>query len=300
MNNFDQIKNNPVNRRAFLQRMSAAGLGLAAVALLDGCGGGSNGNGPSKVNPNPTGTSTPTNAPTTGNFPVALPGRNTDEQVLNFALTLETLEADLYRQALNIASGKAVNDNNNQLRSSPSAYTMAIGGGGVNAQAAFAYLRDFAFVEAAHRDFLRATLSNMNAPAVGRNPGGYTFGPFAPPANPTLKDLLTSIYPLEEEGVSAYLGAAPFLSTLPLLQTAVTIYSTEARHSAAIAYILGLDTGPAQNVSGVGNRQKVQLQGNTLPYSGPNNESDKQNVFEYFIAPTTVVQNIQPLLVRNG
>ena len=294
MNSFDQIKNNPVNRRAFLQRMGAAGLGVAAVALLDGCGGGS-GNGPSKANPGNT--PTPTTAPTTGNFPVALPGRNTNEQVLNFALTLEILEADLYRQALNIAVGRPVTD---PLQSSPGAYPSAkIGAGNVtSAAAAFAYLRDFTFVEAAHREFLQTALQSMNAPVVQRNPGGYTFGPLAPPANPTLADLLTSIYPLEEEGVSAYLGAAPFLSTLELVQTAVTIYSTEARHSAAIAYILGKDTGPSQSpANGVGARQKVQLNGNTLPYSGPNNESNKQNVFEYFIPPTTVVQNIQPLLV---
>ena len=294
MNTFDQIKNNPVSRRAFLQRMSAAGLGVAAVALLDGCGGG-NGNGPAKTQSTPS----PTNVPTTGNFPVRLPGRNTNEQVLNFALTLEILEADLYRQALNIAVGLPTNT---PLRGSTSDYpsSASVGAGNVlSAQAAYAYLRDFAFVEAAHREFLQATLSSLNAPAVQRNPGGYTFGPLAPPANPTLFDLLTSIYPLEEEGVSAYLGAAPFLTDLGFVQTAVSIYSTEARHSAAVAYIIRKDTGPSQSpANGVGDRQKVQLNGNTLPYSGPGGESDSENVFEYFIPPTTVVQNIQPLIVQ--
>ena len=293
MNTFDQIKNNAVNRRAFLQRMGAAGLGVAAIALLDGCGGGSN-NGPlSGNNGNGGGGGTPTS----GSFPVKLPGRNTNEQVLNFALTLEILEADLYRQALNIAVGLPTNT---PLKASTSAYPAAkIGAGGINGAAAFAYLVDFTFVEAAHREFLQRTLQQLNAPMVTRNPKGYTFGPLAPPTNPTLKDLLTSIYPLEEEGVSAYLGAAPFLTDLKYVQTAVSIYSTEARHSAAIAYILGEDTGPSQNPApGVGARQKVQLGGATLPYSGPNNESDKQNVFEYFIPPTTVVANIQPLIVQ--
>ncbi len=293
MNSFDQIKNNPVNRRAFLQRMGAAGLGVAAIALLDGCGGGNsggllggNGNGGN------TGGGT-----STGSFPVKLPGRNTNEQVLNFALTLEILEADLYRQALNIAVGLPAAT---PLKSTPGAYSApTVGAGGVNSAAAFAYLRDFTFVEAAHRDFLQMTLQSLNAPVVTRNPKGYTFGPLAPPANPTLKDLLTSIYPLEEEGVSAYLGAAPYLTDLGYVQTAVSIYSTEARHSAAIAYILGKDTGPSQSpATGVGAREKVQLNGGPLPYSGPNNESDKQNVFEYFIPPTTVVQNIQPLIVQ--
>ena len=284
MNTLDKLKNNPASRRAFLQRMGAAGLGVAAVALLDGCGGGGN-DGPAKSNP--------TGQPVVGNFPVRLPGNNQNEQVLNFALTLELLEADLYRQALNIAVGRAAST---PLTAKSSYSSSAIPAGNVlSGAAAFDYLKEFAFVEQAHVEFLQAAIPDNVQ--VQRNPRGYTFGPLAPPANPTLADLLTSIYPLEEEGVSAYLGAAPFLTTLGLVQTALTIYSTEARHSAAIAYILGLDTGPSQNpAAGVGARQKVQLQGvGTLPYNGPNNESDKANVFEYFIPPATVVQDIQPL-----
>ena len=287
MTTLEKLKHNPVNRRAFLQRMGAAGLGVAAVALLDGCGG-SSGSGPAKTN-NVDG------RPMVGNFPVRLPGNNQNEQVFNFALTLELLEADLYRQALNIAVGRDVR----RPLGSPSEYNApTVGSGGLSsgaAAAAFAYLRDFAFVEQAHVEFLQAAIPDNVQ--VQPDPRGYTFGPLAPPNNPTLKDLLTAIYPLEEEGVSAYLGAAPFLTTLGAVQTALTIYSTEARHSAAIAYILGLDTGPSQNpAAGVGARQKVQLNGNTLPYSGPNNESDKQNVFEYFIPPQVVVQNVAPLM----
>ena len=276
MNTFDEIKKNPVSRRAFLGRMSAAGLGMAAIALLDGCGGGSNNN--SGSGGSQTGTA----------LGFTLPGRNVNEQVLNFALTLEILEADLYRQALNIAAGK---DPGADLASSSSSYNLAIGAGSVNAGAGFAYLRDFAYVEAAHRDFLMMVLDSLKAPKVKRASKGYTFGPLAPTGTVTLEKLLTSIYPLEEEGVSAYLGAAPFLTDLSIVQTAVTIYSTEARHSAAIAYILGKDTGPAQSpAAGVGARQKVKLQGNTLPYGSG-------NVFEYFIAPTEVRANIDPLIV---
>ena len=287
MNTLDQIKNNPVNRRAFLQRMGAAGLGVAAIALLDGCGGGSSDNNNGGGGNGGGGK---------GNFPVsAIPGRNTNEQVLNFALTLEILEADLYRQALNIASGKPVT----AALTRPGDYTAAVGAGGINAGAAFAYLRDFAFVEAAHRDFLTTAIRSGGGTPVKRQPKGYKFpdgSGIGPGSN--LKDLLTAIYPLEEEGVSAYLGAAPFLNDLGLLQTAVTIYSTEARHSAAIAYILGLDTGPARNVAGVGNRKSVVLGGSPLPPQGPNNESDKPNVFEYFISPNDVVNDIQALIVQ--
>lgn len=289
MNNIEKLKNDPVNRRAFLQRMGAAGLGVAAVALLDGCGGG-NGNSPLKTqNPN----ATPTNAPMMGNFPVALPGRNTNQQVLNFALTLEILEADLYRQALNIASGKALNDNNGKLRA-PGDYTLAVGSGGINAAAGFAYLKDFAFVEAAHRDFLMMAVPDDVE--VKPNPKGYTFGAnsgIGPGSD--LKALLTAIYPLEEEGVSAYLGAARFITDLPTLQTAVTIYSTEARHSAAIAYILGLSTGPEKSIPGVGPRQDVVLPGYGSIYKG----LSQGKFFEYFIDPVQVATiDIQPFIVK--
>lgn len=287
MNTFDQIKNNPVNRRAFLQRMGAAGLGVAAIALLDGCGGGNDNNGGGG------------GGGSNGKFPVAaIPGRNDNEKVLNFALTLEILEADLYRQALNIAVGLPVAT---PLRASASAYSApTVSPGNVlNANAAFAYLRDFAFVEAAHREFLTAAIRQGGGTPVQRNPKGYKFaaGSGVGPGS-SLATLLTGLYPLEEEGVSAYLGAAPFLTDLGLLQTAVGIYSTEARHSAAIAYILRLPTGPRQNIPGVGNRQKVQLEGvGTLPYNGFNNESPEEDIFEYFIPPQVVVQNIQPFFV---
>ena len=276
MNTFDQIKNNPVNRRAFLQRMGAAGLGVAAIALLDGCGGGGNSNGNNS-----------------GNFPIqSLPGRNDNEKVLNFALTLEILEADLYKQALNIAAGKT--DINADL-TAPGDYTLAVSSGLSATQAAFAYLRDFAFVEAAHRDFLDMSIRNGGGTPVTRNAKGYQFPASANiTRSSSLKDLLTAIYPLEEEGVSAYLGAAPFLKDFELLRTAVTIYSTEARHSAAIAYILGIDTGPQKNVPGVGPRQDVILNGKSV-YDG----LSQGKFFEYFIPPQQVAgTDIQPLIVK--
>ena len=97
----------PVNRRAFLARMSAAGLGVAATALLAGCGGSNSSSGPSSPGGGPGPGLTTFADPK--NFP-GIPGQSEDVVVLNYALTLETLEADLYRQALNVAAGKPVGD----------------------------------------------------------------------------------------------------------------------------------------------------------------------------------------------
>jgi len=172
--------NDPVSRRAFMARMTAAGLGTAAAMLLAGCGNGDDNN--SNVIPN-------------ANFP-GIPGRTVTEVVLNYALTLEILEADLYRQALNKATGRALTEN---LAANSSAYTLTVSGGGLaDPQAAFAYLRDFAFVEAAHRDFLTTAIQASGGTPVTRRTAGYK----------------------------------------QLVATAVAIHSTEARHSSIIDYLL--------------------------------------------------------------
>lgn len=265
-NILQQLRDNPTSRRAFLKTMGAAGLGLAAISLLDGCGGGSSGNN-------------------IATFPIqSLPGTG-DQKILNYALTLELLEADLYRQALNLASGRALTtalDTTN----GPSAYTLAVGGGGLdsfNTQAGFAYIRDFAFVEDAHAKFLQAALGTV---AVTRNAKGYTFGSTV---SANVKAILTALLPLEETGVRAYLGAGPYFQSLSLLQAAVSIYSTEARHSSAINYILGIDPGP---YTLAGDQFLVPLSGSTSTSTGVST-----NTFEHYLTPTTVVSAIQKFIL---
>jgi hypothetical protein len=286
MNEFEKLQSDPVSRRAFLQRMGAAGLGVAAVSLLQGCSGGSSGS-----NNNGGGASS--------GLPSSLPGKTPNVKVLNYALTLEILEADLYRQALNLASGFALDDNGGQLRSDPNSYTLASGAGnlGVFNTRAFAYLRDFAYVEAAHRDFLRTAILGQNDTPVTANPKGYKF---ASTVAPTLRAILTALLPLEETGTRAYLGAAPFFTnfesptTKALIQAAVGIYSTEARHSAAIQYVLQRDIGPNGSESGVPSNSRVSLAGSTLPYS----DQGLGDTFEYFSSPQTVVSAIQKFIVK--
>jgi len=264
MSEFEEMLRNPLSRRAFLARMTAAGLGAAAASLLAaGCGGGGGSNNGSggffdRVN-----------------FP-GIPGNTENQVVLNFALTLETLEADLYRQAVNIAAGKPATTpapRGNDY----SAYSLAVGTGGLSAsqaQAGFLYLQQYAAVEAAHRDFLRLAVPRVTGGSpVAANRNGYKadFGG-------DLKSILGVIRTAEETGVRAYLGAAGFLTDGALLQVASSIYTTEARHSAAINYVLGLDAGP-QPQAGDG---KVT---GTYPHA---------NTFEYFLKPVEVLQAVKP------
>ena len=270
MADFDQIATSTHGRRAFLSRLGILGVTLGVTSFVSvGCG--SDDNNTSFNNGNGSGNGSPFADPV--NFP-GIRGRTIDEVVFNYALTLEFLEADLYRQGLNLASGRSLAA---PLDANPSAYTLAVpdGGLGVKAAAGFEYLRQYAFVEKAHADFLVAAIPTLGGTPVSPNQAGYqaNFGA-------TLASILTVIRTLEEEGVRAYLGAARFLTSLPLIQLASTIYSTEARHSAAVNYALGLDVGPAPQAGD----QKVTP---TYPH---------QDTFEYFRTPPQVLADIQPFL----
>jgi hypothetical protein len=287
MNDFDELLRSEVNRRAFLTRMSAAGLGAAAAALLAGCGGGrSSVVTPGGPTPTPGAFFDPTNFP-------GIPGRNADEVVLNFALTLEILEADLYRQALNLASGRALTaplDATAPPSGSLGGYSQTVGNGSIAgnlAGPAFLYLVQYAYVEAAHRDFLRTVLSSLGAPIAQPNPLGYTT---TLTASASLSDILGVILIAEEEGTRAYHGAAPFMTNPTLLTNAVAIYSTECRHSAAVSYVLGKDIGPAfqsgdKNITGA---------------AGPNPAPFSNNTFEYLRDPAQVLNDVQPFFIKAG
>lgn len=260
-----------VSRRTFLARMTAAGLGTAAAALIAGCGG-SGGGGNSSTPGNPL-----TTFADQANFP-GIPGTNENNVVLNFALTLETLEADLYRQSLNIASGM---DINTPLPTDVSSYMLSVPNGGLDSSTpggdgtiGYLYLKQYAGVEAAHRDFLRAALG---ANAVPANPKGYNLGLAA---GTDLKTILQLIRTVEETGVTAYLGAAGFLTDASLVQIAASIYSTEARHSSGMNYILGLPTGPTGDVGGSQPAKDVSA-----------------DEFEYAQTPKAVLAAIRPFFI---
>lgn len=267
MMDIEQIARDDFSRRAFLTRMSAAGLGVAAAALLAGCGGSGTNNGIHNIN------STRYQLPNR----TFIQGSDINKVVLNFALTLEILEADLYRQALNAASGRALGAG---LDANPAVYTQPSGVSNGNLSSAFGaagylYLKQFAYVEAAHRDFLIAALGSE---ATKPNPNGYKFATADGTPGGDIATILANLLPLEETGVRAYLGAAGDLTSLTLIQTAATIYSTEARHSASIEYILDQDPGPRTGITGV---------------PGPDKEvttaAVASNVFEKYLDPNTVL-----------
>ncbi len=262
MTEFEQTASDAVSRRAFMTRMTAAGLGVAAAALLGGQAADASGKPVLEL----------INIPDNSNMP-GIKGRNKTIQVLNYALALETLESDLYRQALNLAAGKPLDT---ALPADVSSYTLAISPGYLspqNAALGFLYLQQFAAVEAAHRDFLRTVIPTLGGTPIEPNPGGYKadFGS-------DLSSVLTVIRTVEETGVRAYLGAAQFINDFKITQTAASIYSTEARHSAAINYVLDKDPGPTRMRY---DQQAVFSEGAT-------------NNFEHWLTPEQVLMMVQP------
>ena len=289
MTYLDKIARDPLSRRQFLARMSAAGLGAAAVSLLAGCGGGGGSFGGNNGSSGGGGGR--------ANFS-GIPGTG-DAQVLNYALALETAEADIYRQALNLASGMtaALAATTPLNAGGPNTYLSPTSGGtgtgravppgtGVASTAladvGYLYLAQYAYVEAAHRDFLltalghtpdtvgQPTTSNTTNPVV--NAKGYKFTP----ATTDISGILNLILVAEETGVSAYLGAAPSIQSLAYVQIASSIFTTEARHSAGVNYVLGKDTGP----HGTGD---YVVPGSVQPIPGAANE------FEYALDPQNVL-----------
>ena len=108
------------SRRRLMKLAAMGGISLAAMKMFS----------PSKAFAT-TPAAGPPDGPTDGDVQfAAIPGNSINEKVLNFALTLEILESDLYRQALNLASGLT---NDYALTVNPKVYNMKVGGGGLNA-----------------------------------------------------------------------------------------------------------------------------------------------------------------------
>jgi rubrerythrin len=133
-----------------------------------------------------------------------------DVEILNFALTLEYLETDFYKQA-----GK--------LSLSGDYKSLA---------------KDFGENEQAHVDALIATIEKLGGKPV-KSPT-FAFG------MKSQKDFEKLAITLEDTGVSAYNGAAPMIKSKEVLAAAGSIVQVEARHAAAVRFLGGMNptTGP--------------------------------------------------------
>jgi Ferritin-like domain len=144
-------------------------------------------------------------APFVGNALAASP----DLDILNFALTLEYLEADFYQ-----VKGKSV---------------------GLSA-AIKPIAKAFGEEESEHVSALTAAIKKLGGKPVKKPK-------FAFPVT-NQKSFLKLAYVLENTGVGAYNGAAPSLTDKALLAAAGSIVQIEARHAATIGLLTNMSLTP--------------------------------------------------------
>jgi len=136
---------------------------------------------------------------------------DSDLEILNYALTLELLEADAYKTALslNVLTGRALD-----------------------------YFKQFAMHEQAHVDAVTATIKKLGGTPVTMPAGGYNYA-----SVPRDEAGLIKFFQLVESvGASAYLGAAGSVKNLDVLAAALSIHASEAEHTAALADIVAPGT----------------------------------------------------------
>ncbi len=135
-----------------------------------------------------------------------------DVEIVNYALTLEYLEADFYQKGLKQVSG---------LSSSQKKLIKEIGDN-----------------EQEHVDALAATAEQLGGSAAKKPK--FDFGE----AFSSKKAFLKTSNILEDTGVSAYNGAAPMIESTDVLAAAGSIVQVEARHSALIRLERGISPAP--------------------------------------------------------
>jgi hypothetical protein len=131
-----------------------------------------------------------------------------DVAVLNYALTLEYLESEFYKQgnSANLVSGQEAE-----------------------------YLNTIGSDEDAHVAALTDTIKKLGGKPVAAPK--VDFGGAFKDRN----SYLTLSHTFENVGVQAYLGAAGFIQDKAILQAAAGIFGVEARHAALVGDLLELD-----------------------------------------------------------
>ena len=197
-----RLVKDPVSRRKF---MVLGGGSTAAAAFLAACG--SSGSSSSTT----ASTSTEEEAetkPASGESETEQFGKG-DIGILNYALTLEYLEAGFYAK---------------------------VGKSGLFKGAELAALKKFGEEEQEHVEALTATVKKL-----GGKPAPEPKAEFPLKSAKSVAELAGTV---ENLGAAAYLGQAGNIKSPEVLAAALSIHSVEARHAAALAVAAGSDPSP--------------------------------------------------------
>ena len=188
-----ELRSDPSSRKRFLRNIGGGAAAAGFAAFLAACGddessGGASGSG---------GASTTSKMASGGG----------DLAIVNYALTLEYLEADFYRQVVD--------------------------SGMVKDRRIAALATQFGDQEQEHVDALLATAKKLGKPAQAPK----TDFQAVLDGGPT--KILETAAAVENLGASAYLGQAGRIKDKEILAAALAIHSVEARHAAALNAIAG-------------------------------------------------------------
>ena len=195
-----ELADDPSSRKRFFKMLGGAGAVSAATVILAACG----------DDDDDASSSGSSGSDTTAD--TADKDNEGDLKVLNYALTLEFLEADFYKQV--IASG---------LVKDAKVATIA---------------KKFGSTEQEHVDALIATIKKL-----GGKPVDAPATNFGPTLDKGLMAVLETAADVENLGAAAYLGQAGNIKSKEVLAAALAIHSVEARHAAALNILVGRGFG---------------------------------------------------------
>jgi rubrerythrin len=198
-----ELADDPSDRKRFFKMLGGAGAVSAATVFLAACG----------------------DDKKKGSSSTAAPATSSDDdmkgdlKVLNYALTLEFLEADFYKQV--IASGL------------------------VKDAKVASIAKKFGQTEQEHVEALKATIKKL-----GGTPVSAPKTKFGPTLEMGLMHVLETAATVENLGAAAYLGQAGNIKNKEVLAAALSIHSVEARHAAALNALVGRGFGGKGGLSG--------------------------------------------------
>ncbi|MDP1849677.1 MAG: ferritin-like domain-containing protein [Solirubrobacteraceae bacterium] len=191
-----ELADDPSSRKRFFKMLGGAGAVSAFSLALAACGDDDK----------------PEAAPAAAATSDDTKSNNSDLEILNYALTLEYLEAEFYDGV--IASG---------IVKDPKVVSIA---------------KKFGSTEQEHVDALTATIKKL-----GGNPVAKPKTNFGPTLDKGLKAVLEAAADVENLGAAAYLGQAGNIKNKEVLAAALAIHSVEARHAAALNILVGRGFG---------------------------------------------------------
>jgi rubrerythrin len=186
----DELRDDAGSRKKFLKMTGGAGAAGALTLLIAACGGSSG----KKDTTRPASA----DAPKTGG----------DVEIVNYALTLEYLESEFYKEVLD--------------------------SGVIKDAKVGALATKFGETEQAHVDALTAAVRKL-----GGTPAAKPQTRFQDIIDGGPTKILTTAAAVENLGAAAYLGQAGRIKSKEILAAALSIHSVEARHAAALNELIG-------------------------------------------------------------